>query len=130
MPRGDGTGPGGMGPMTGRAAGYCAGLQTPGFANPIPGRGYGGGGRGGGGFGRGRRNQFFATGLPGWQRSGAGSPAYGGPIPYGPPRGNFYGPTVSKEQELDMLKGQAEQLEDALGSLKQRITELEAESKK
>ena len=29
-----------------------------------------------------------------------------------------------------MLKGQAEQLEDALGSLKQRITELEAESKK
>ncbi|MGI6097596.1 MAG: DUF5320 domain-containing protein, partial [Dethiobacteria bacterium] len=25
MPRGDGSGPAGMGPMTGRAAGYCAG---------------------------------------------------------------------------------------------------------
>ena len=25
MPRGDGTGPRGLGPMTGRAAGYCAG---------------------------------------------------------------------------------------------------------
>ncbi|NLG67487.1 MAG: DUF5320 domain-containing protein, partial [Actinobacteria bacterium] len=25
MPRGDGTGPEGMGPMTGRGAGYCAG---------------------------------------------------------------------------------------------------------
>ncbi|MBC7077615.1 MAG: DUF5320 domain-containing protein, partial [Synergistales bacterium] len=24
MPRGDGTGPAGFGPMTGRAAGYCA----------------------------------------------------------------------------------------------------------
>jgi hypothetical protein len=26
MPLGDGTGPAGMGSMTGRAAGYCAGL--------------------------------------------------------------------------------------------------------
>ena len=31
MPLGDGTGPGGMGPMTGRAAGYCAGYPVPGF---------------------------------------------------------------------------------------------------
>jgi len=37
MPGGDGTGPRGMGPMTGRAAGYCAGFPVPGFANPIPG---------------------------------------------------------------------------------------------
>jgi len=36
MPRGDGTGPAGMGPMTGRAAGYCTGSNAPGFANPIP----------------------------------------------------------------------------------------------
>ena len=39
MPFGDGTGPRGMGPMTGRGAGYCAGFGQPGFANPIPGRG-------------------------------------------------------------------------------------------
>lgn len=33
MPRGDGTGPAGMGPRTGRGAGYCAGYSSPGFAN-------------------------------------------------------------------------------------------------
>ena len=38
MPFGDGTGPRGMGPMTGRRAGYCAGFGQPGFANPISGR--------------------------------------------------------------------------------------------
>ncbi len=44
MPRGDGTGPAGMGPMTGRAAGYCAGYPVPGYMNPYGGRlglGYG-----------------------------------------------------------------------------------------
>jgi len=40
MPYGDGTGPLGMGPMTGRAAGYCAGYTAPGFANPFWGGGY------------------------------------------------------------------------------------------
>ena len=40
MPGGDGTGPGGMGPMTGRAAGYCAGYPVPGYMNPIPGGGF------------------------------------------------------------------------------------------
>ena len=35
MPRGDGTGPAGMGPMTGRAAGYCAGYNMPGYMNPY-----------------------------------------------------------------------------------------------
>jgi hypothetical protein len=33
MPRGDGTGPMGMGQMTGRGAGYCAGFTAPGYAN-------------------------------------------------------------------------------------------------
>lgn len=71
MPRGDRTGPMGQGPMTGRGAGYCAGFNAPGYANPVPraglglrrgfGRGftnsptYSGAGRGfRGGFGRGR----------------------------------------------------------------------------
>lgn len=31
MPRGDRTGPAGLGPLTGRAAGYCAGHYVPGF---------------------------------------------------------------------------------------------------
>jgi hypothetical protein len=40
MPRGDGTGPAGMGPMTGRAAGFCAGYPVPGYMNPAGGRGF------------------------------------------------------------------------------------------
>ncbi len=36
MPRGDGTGPQGLGPMTGRGAGFCSGYDVPGYANPAP----------------------------------------------------------------------------------------------
>jgi hypothetical protein len=35
MPFGDGTGPAGAGPMTGRAAGFCAGYPVPGYMNPA-----------------------------------------------------------------------------------------------
>jgi len=38
MPFGDGTGPVGLGPMTGRAAGLCAGYPVPGYMNPATGR--------------------------------------------------------------------------------------------
>jgi len=65
MPGGDRTGPRGMGPMTGRQAGYCAGYQAAGFANSYLGGGFG---RGFGGRGRGHRHMFYATGLPMWQR--------------------------------------------------------------
>lgn len=40
MPFGDGTGPAGMGAMTGRAAGFCAGYRMPGYRNPSGIRGY------------------------------------------------------------------------------------------
>lgn len=82
MPFGDGTGPRGLGPMTGRAAGFCSGFGRPGFASPIPGRAFGGGygapmaagfgwglGRGRGrGFGRGRGWSRWGGyyGYPGW----------------------------------------------------------------
>jgi len=36
MPGGDGTGPRGFGPGTGRKAGYCYGYSMPGYANFIP----------------------------------------------------------------------------------------------
>ena len=113
--------------MTGRAAGYCAGYPVPGFMNPIGGRGFGGWGRGRGG-GRGRRNWFYATGMPGWQRAATGMPAYGAPpvvpgqaVPYPAPLG-----PATREQELDALKGQAEYFEDALEGIKKRIDELQA----
>ena len=67
MPWGDRTGPSGMGPMTGRGAGYCAGYDRPGYMNP--GFGYRAFGRGGFG-GHGYRHWYYATGLPFWARSG------------------------------------------------------------
>lgn len=33
MPRGDGSGPLGMEPITGRGTGFCAGFKIPGYAN-------------------------------------------------------------------------------------------------
>ena len=48
MPGGDGTGPLGQGPMTGRARGYCAGFPEPGFWR-------------GRGIGRGFNRRFFRT---------------------------------------------------------------------
>ena len=37
MPRGDRTGPMGMGSMTGRRVGFCAGFAAPGYMNSVPG---------------------------------------------------------------------------------------------
>lgn len=125
MPGGNGRGPAGMGPMTGRAAGYCAGNRVPGFANP----GYGGWGYGrGGGYGyggHGWRNQYYATGLTGWQR-------WGGPYSAAAP---VYAPTYapntagySRENELKALKGNAEYMEDSLAEINRRIKDLEEKS--
>ena len=113
MPRGDRTGPMGMGPMTGRAAGYCAGYGVPGYAKAAPGRSAGfGGGRGGG---RGWRNCYFATGLPGWARSGF-YPAWGVPP--------FREPTP--EQEVDALEAEEQALKSALNNIERRIQDLKA----
>jgi hypothetical protein len=40
MPAGNGTGPAGLGPMTGRAAGFCSGFPVPGYMNPVGARGF------------------------------------------------------------------------------------------
>ncbi|NLH17187.1 MAG: DUF5320 domain-containing protein [Phycisphaerae bacterium] len=106
MPRGNGTGPMGMGPMTGHAAGYCAGFGMPGYANL--GRGFGVG------FGRGRgwRNRFYATGLPGWMRFG------GNVMPYSFPK-------PDPEMEKLALKNHAEALQTELGLIQQRLNEME-----
>ena len=99
MPRGDRTGPEGMGPMTGRAAGFCAGHDAPGHANPVRGMGRGRGGRG--------------RGWRPWRRFG---PAFA-PPPYAPP--------VPAEQEAGALRAQAEWLGQQLESVQQRLSELE-----
>jgi len=129
MPGGDGTGPAGMGPMTGRAAGYCVGNTVPGSMSAPGGGGFrrGGGGRGG----RGRRNRFYATGLVGWQRAAAGMPAFGaGQFAAVPQTGFGAPPAVGAEQEIGLLKQQAEYFASALEGIKKRIEELETQSQK
>ena len=91
-----------MGPMTGRAAGYCAGYPVPGFMNPYGGRGLGmAWGRGGGwgmgmawrrGWGRG-----WGAGPGGYAPAPYAAPAYGAPPFWSAP---------SREEELEALEDQ------------------------
>ena len=120
MPGGDGTGPMGMGPMTGRAAGFCAGYPAPGYVNSIPGRGFG--------FGRGR-GFGFGRGLGLGFRGGRG-PFGGLRAGWGGYLGAPYGAAPTPQQETDMLKGQAEYFEDALEGIRKRIADLESEAAK
>jgi len=111
MPFGDGTGPRGNGPMTGRGAGFCAGYPVPGYMNP-------GAGRGGG---RGWRHWYRATGMPGWMRANQGMPAFGGgvnPQMYQ----NVQPPTP--DEETAMLNNQAEFLKQQLDEIQNRINDL------
>jgi hypothetical protein len=124
MPGGDRTGPRGMGPMTGRAAGYCADHDAPGYTNPAPRLGFGMGWRRRGG-GWGWRNWYYATGLPSWARGVPGwgpwgyAPIWGRPQAYG-----SYAAPPTPEQEAKYLKAQAEWLREQLDALNQRIEDL------
>lgn len=117
MPRGDRTGPMGLGPMTGRAAGLCTGHASPGYMTSpgaFPGRGgWPGGGRSAGfrGCGRGFRNMFYATGLPGWLRFGSGH--------------YEAGPGYTDHAHMEYLKSQAGHLSNALEAINKQITEME-----
>jgi hypothetical protein len=108
MPGGNRTGPMGRGPMSGRAAGYCAGYDVPGSANPVSGRRFGLGW--GGGWGRGRRHRhwFQATGFPGWVRSRT--------------------PPMTGEREAEDLQAQAKWLQEQLDAINQRVSELGQEA--
>ena len=115
MPRGDRTGPEGMGPMTGRGMGYCAGYDAPGYMHPGYGRGQGFGyGRG---YGRG-----FRGGRRGWRHA-----HYGGPMAYGyPPAWDVppVAPRWTADDEITALKQQSEMLQNALTDISRRIEEL------
>ena len=126
MPWGDRTGPWGLGPMTGGAAGYCAGYPVPGYANPyVPGWGRG---RGWGGRGRGHRWMYWATGQPGWARFGAGYAPY--TAPGAPGMAGPWGQPPTKEQEVELLKDQQELLREQMEEINKRLQELAAEAKK
>lgn len=98
MPAGDRTGPQGMGPMTGRGAGFCAGNTVPGYA-----------GNAGFGFGRGRG---FGRGM-------------GRGLGY---RFGYRAATpLTREEQLESLNAQAAGLELQSKALNEQITKLESE---
>jgi len=110
MPRGDRTGPLGLGPGTGRALGYCYGYDTPGFTKG-PGLGRGAGFRFGRGMGWGRgfgRAWGFAAPYPGYY-----TPGYP------------WMSSMSKEDEVKLLKSQADELSRAQKEIEKRLGELE-----
>lgn len=109
MPWGDRTGPTGMGPMTGRGAGFCGGFQQPGAMTPGFGRGMG--------FGRGR---CFGRGR------GPGFGRFWGTMPHHYAYGPGPGPGMSPNQEKNMLQEEAKSLRDALSSIEKRIEDLES----
>jgi len=120
MPRGDRTGPAGVGSMTGRAMGFCAGNSEPGYLNGGYGRGFGFG-RGGGGRGWGRGVGFSR----GWGRGlgygrGFGWAADGWNVPYHP--------VVADEAEF--LKSEAEFLKAQLKNVEGRIDALNKDDSK
>ena len=107
MPGFDGTGPMGMGSMTGGARGFC----NP-HAQPFSQRGFSPRMRGARGRGRDFRNMFWATGLPGCARYG---------------QGGYGGLTYGKEQEVTVLKNQADYLKDELAAIDSRLRDLQTE---
>ncbi len=124
MPWGDRTGPRGRGPMTGRGAGYCAGYDMPGYANPIGGRGFGRG------FGRGwGRGRGFGRGF-GWGRGRSFEyyPDYDYPEPYYPGPAPVY-QEPAPEEEKAYLENMVKGMEKELGDIKARIKELAKKEK-
>jgi hypothetical protein len=103
MPRGDGTGPLGMGPRTGRGMGFCAGFPVPGYRSAGFGRGFG--------RGRGFKRMFCHW----W-------PYY---APYG------YHPAVPQAPQAvdqkEMLQREAQLLEDQLNQIRERLNQLESD---
>jgi hypothetical protein len=119
MPRGDGTGPNGMGPMTGRAAGYCAGFVTPGAMGRGMGRRIrrgGGRGRGPGGGDLAAWNQRRGPGAPGWEWAATGYPA-----------DEMVEPSMDRDEQLAALQEQMTHLTGALESIQQRMDTLAAD---
>ena len=95
MPGFDGTGPRGMGPMTGGGRGFCSpwgiGAALRGYGTPP--------------------------------RVGALYPFYGAPT--SAPGATPFAPQMTREQELDFLKNQAQAMRGQLEQIESRISELE-----
>ena len=97
MPGFDGTGPRGMGPMTGGGRGFCSPWGIGAASRP---------------YGR-------------FQGMGYGYPYYGA-APIVPGAAPFV-PPMTREQELDFLRSQAQAMKGQLDQIDARIRELETE---
>ncbi len=110
MPQGDGTGPNGQGPMTGRRMGFCAGFNNPGFMNS--------------GFGRGLRRAFgngFGNGRGFGFRAGRfqqSAPQQSIPVQ------QFQPQVITEEQEKEYLKEELEELKKETEEVQKRLKEL------
>jgi hypothetical protein len=100
MPGGDGTGPIGRGPMTGRAAGLCAGYPTPGYGR-------------GSGLGLGRR--YMGRGRGFWWKSS--TPDF------------HYTTAPSREEEKTYLENMIKNLEEEIKSMRGRLKEKSKDKK-
>ena len=139
MPGGDGTGPAGLGPMIGRAAGYGAGRPVPGYLGLVPRRGFWGwargrgrsrgkgrgGGRGAGkgrglgrGMGRGRGMMPSSETAPPPQIGEEDVSAPTTPPPSPSRSGN--------DQELQGLKAQARATEQELKATNENVAQMQA----
>ena len=96
MPGFDGTGPMGMGPMTGGGRGFCSPWGIGATMRP---------------YGLPRRTPY--------------APRYYGAYGFGP----FAPRRMTREQELEFLKSEAQALRDELNELEGRIEQLSAEKK-
>ena len=105
MPGGDGTGPMGHGPMTGRAAGLCAGYPNPGYTTPGYGRG----------LGRGARRGFWGRGRGFWCRNYSPEP--------------YYSLAPSREEEKKYLENMIKSLKEEIKSIQGRLQEISKEKK-
>ncbi len=114
MPRGDRTGPDGVGPMTGRGLGYCAGYDNPGFTRGVP--------RGGAGYGRGFGRGYlrgFRGGFGYYQRG-----YYPGTYPAYPQQ-RYY----SNVSEKTLIENEIKIIGEQLKALETRLAELSKEEK-
>ena len=113
MPRGDRTGPNGMGQSTGRNLGYCSGYDSPGFTKGVP--------RGSAGYGF-NRNYGLGRGLGrgmGMNRGMRFNRGFNYPV-----YSNYPAPEYSAKEEAKFLESEVKTLTEQLKVLEARLSDL------
>lgn len=121
MPKGDRTGPIGTGAMSGRTAGFCAGFDVPGYANPTAARGLG--------MGTGRRRSGWGGPTAGGRlwRCRSFAPGRMGPMYFG---GYALSPQpFNPELEKESLRSRSQALQSELDAVNRRLVEIESQEK-